>query len=215
MPQKSIILYASGSPIIVDFEEVCLKNNIKVKAIIKNQINNPCYATFKDKVINLSQLSTLEISDPFLCTLFSPHNRYSAVKEAVKNGLQPFNLLSDKYNDLPFNFIHGKGCFINKRVVIGAQSQIGNYVSINRGAVLGHHLFLDDFVSIGPGVVSGGSVTIKYGTSIGTGAVILPERTIGQHVIVGAGAIVTKDIEDYSIVVGNPARVIKQNKNIF
>lgn len=215
MSEKAITLYAAGSAIIVDFEELCLKNDIRIDAIINNHSEKSCQATLTEKVVPVSQYQCSPNSAPFMCPLFSPHNRYKAVNEALQKGLEPFDLLSDANNDLPVSLVHGVGCFINKRVVIGAQSRLGNYVFINRGAALGHHLFLEDFVSIGPGVVTGGNVHISKGAMIGTGAIILPERTIGKHAIVGAGAVVTRNIEDYSIVTGNPARVIKQNRNDF
>ncbi|WP_292473105.1 DapH/DapD/GlmU-related protein [Methanosphaera sp.] len=52
-------------------------------------------------------------------------------------------------------------------------------------------------------------ITIKEGAWIGAGASIMPGVTIGKHAIVGAGAIVTKDVPDYAVVVGIPARVVK------
>ncbi|KUG23098.1 hypothetical protein ASZ90_007131 [hydrocarbon metagenome] len=215
MIKEKIILYASGSNIIVDFEEVCLKNNITISAIINNQKGSPSYATFQEKVTDISQISSIDLSIPFLCPLFTPCNRFVAVTEALNLGLQPYQILSDRNNDLPYNFKHGEGCFINKRVVIGSQSKIENFVFINRSASLGHHLYLDNFVSIGPGVITGGNVTIERGSLIGTGAVILPEVKIGKHAIVGAGSVVTKDVNDYSVVVGNPAKKIKENNIKF
>ena len=52
---------------------------------------------------------------------------------------------------------------------------------------------------------------VKIGNNvyIGTGAVILPGVTIGDWVMIGAGCVVTKDVEDYAIVAGNPARKIR------
>jgi sugar O-acyltransferase (sialic acid O-acetyltransferase NeuD family) len=215
MLEESIILYASGSNIIVDFEEVCLRNNIFIASIINNRKDiTPC-ATFQEKVIDISQIASIDLSIPFLCPLFTPSNRFVAVNEALQSGLRPYNLLSDKNNDLPSRFKHGEGCFINRGVVIGSQSEIGDFVFINRSASLGHHLYLNNFVSIGPGVVTGGNVTIGRGTLVGLGAVILPEVKIGKHVIVGAGSVVTKNIGDYSIVVGNPAKTIKRNHTNF
>ena len=79
----------------------------------------------------------------------------------------------------------------------------------NRGAVIGHHVRLDDFVSIGPGVVTGGHVSVGRGSVVGTGAVILPEIAIGKNAVVGAGAVVTRDVPDQTMVVGNPARVMR------
>lgn len=52
-------------------------------------------------------------------------------------------------------------------------------------------------------------VTIGHDVWIGHGAIILSGRTIGVGAVIGAGAIVTKDVPDYSIVVGNPARVLR------
>lgn len=52
-------------------------------------------------------------------------------------------------------------------------------------------------------------VLIKQGAWIGANAVILPGVRIGKHSIVGAGSVVTKDVPDYAVVVGNPAKVVK------
>ena len=53
-------------------------------------------------------------------------------------------------------------------------------------------------------------VLIKESAWIGAGATILPGVCIGKHAIVGAMSVVTKDVPDYSVVVGNPARVVKE-----
>lgn len=55
-----------------------------------------------------------------------------------------------------------------------------------------------------------GPVTIKSGSIIGYRAIIMPNVTIGEHASVGAGAIVTKDVPDFAIVAGVPAKIISQ-----
>jgi acetyltransferase-like isoleucine patch superfamily enzyme len=49
---------------------------------------------------------------------------------------------------------------------------------------------------------------------IGMNSIILPGVIIGNHVVIGAGSVVTKNIEDHSIAVGNPAKVIKSGVNV-
>ena len=49
---------------------------------------------------------------------------------------------------------------------------------------------------------------------VGTNATVLPRLNIGKWATVGAGAVVTKDIPDYAVAVGNPARVIKTNETV-
>ena len=94
-----------------------------------------------------------------------------------------------------------------------------------------HLITLEDFVSIAPHVSilahSGGSpyhartglfhekpqpVLIKKGAWVASGAIILPGVTIGEGAIVAAGAVVSKDIPDFGVAVGNPARVVRNLK---
>ncbi|HII08889.1 MAG TPA: galactoside O-acetyltransferase [Methanosphaera sp.] len=59
-------------------------------------------------------------------------------------------------------------------------------------------------------------VLIKEGAWIGAGATILPGVCVGKYAVVGACAVVTKDVPDYAVVVGNPAKVVKElDKNKF
>jgi acetyltransferase-like isoleucine patch superfamily enzyme len=111
--------------------------------------------------------------------------------------------------------------------------KIGNYVYLNRlfNATSAHRIVIGDYVACGSNVsifnydhgwldinkdcnstplIVHGEVNIGEGTWIGNNSVILGNISIGKHCIVGAGSIVTKDIPDYSVAVGNPARVIKQ-----
>ena len=53
-------------------------------------------------------------------------------------------------------------------------------------------------------------IVIKKGAWIGAGATILPGVTIGKHAIVGAASVVTRDVGDYEVVVGNPARLVRK-----
>jgi acetyltransferase-like isoleucine patch superfamily enzyme len=58
-------------------------------------------------------------------------------------------------------------------------------------------------------------VRVGAGSWLGHGVVVLPGVTIGRHVVVGAGAVVTRDLPDYSVAVGVPARVVRRHDEIL
>jgi len=95
-------------------------------------------------------------------------------------------------------------------VVIGPVN-IGNDVIIAQHVVISglNHIYEDVNQPIRTQSVTVSPITIEAEAWIGANSVITAGVTIGKHSIVGAGAIVTKDVPPYSIVVGNPARVVK------
>jgi len=105
----------------------------------------------------------------------------------------------------------GKGVMCAPNITINAWSKVGNGVICNTGCIIEHECKIEAYAHIAPGVVLAGNVTIGKYSFIGANSVIKQGITIGKNVIVGAGSVVIKDIPDNVIVVGNPARIIKQN----
>ena len=89
---------------------------------------------------------------------------------------------------------------------------IGNNVNLAQGITVTalNHNFEDSTRKIDEQGISTKPVMIGDDVWIGANAVILPGVTIGRHVVVAAGAVVTKNVPDYSVVGGVPAKVIKQ-----
>ncbi len=119
--------------------------------------------------------------------------------------------------------ILGKGVYVDSGVTIGNNVKIQNYVSIYHGVTLEdgvfcgpHCVFTNDKLprAINPdgSLKSGDDWTVsrtlvRQGASIGANATIICGVTIGRWAIIGAGAVVTKDIPDYGLAAGNPARL--------
>lgn len=83
--------------------------------------------------------------------------------------------------------------------------EIGNHVTISDARILLHDASTKRFI----GYSKVGKVRIGNNVFIGADSIILPGVTIGSNVVIGAGAVVTRNIPDNSVVVGNPAKVIR------
>ncbi len=109
----------------------------------------------------------------------------------------------------------GQNVFIGSGVVIGNNVKIQNNVSVYTGVICENDVFL------GPSMVFTNVINprsavnrkeeflktlVRQGATIGANATILCGKTIGKYAFIGAGAVVTKDVPDYALVTGNPAK---------
>jgi acetyltransferase-like isoleucine patch superfamily enzyme len=101
----------------------------------------------------------------------------------------------------------GEGCILRGQggITIGDDVYLGTLVQI----LAVNHVFHDTTRPISMQGITAQGISIGDGSWIGSGAIILDGVRIGCNVVVGAGAVVTRDIPDYCIAVGNPARVIR------
>src|SRR5687768_9537432 len=111
----------------------------------------------------------------------------------------------------------GQNVVISPAVVIGDNVKIQNNVSIYTGVVLENDVFC------GPSMVFTNVINprshvsrkgeyrqtlVRQGATLGANSTILCGHSIGRYAFVGAGAVVTKDVPDYGLVIGNPARLV-------
>jgi UDP-2-acetamido-3-amino-2,3-dideoxy-glucuronate N-acetyltransferase len=109
----------------------------------------------------------------------------------------------------------GQNCVIFPEVVLGRNVKIQNNVSVYTGVTCGDDVFLGPscvFTNITnprSAVVRRGQYSkthVGKGATIGANATIVCGHDIGEYAFIGAGAVVTKDVPDYALVIGNPAR---------
>ena len=121
----------------------------------------------------------------------------------------------------------GENSVVNNQltVVLPKNVKIGNGVTVMNGALMmaAGGITIEDKVMIAANVqlisnnhdpyirevLTCKPILIKYGAWVGAGATILPGVTVGKYAIIGANSVVNKDIPDYAVAVGSPAKVIK------
>lgn len=121
----------------------------------------------------------------------------------------------------------GANCNINAHCFVEGGVTIGDNVTVKSGVYLWSGTIVEDDVFIGPNATFANDkyprskrypqqfvgVTLKRGASVGANATLLPGVEVGQGAMVGAGAVVTRNVSPNSVVVGNPARPIRNIEN--
>ncbi len=116
----------------------------------------------------------------------------------------------------------GGRCNIGQNVVVSPDVTIGNNVKIQNNVSVYTGCILEDDVFCGPSMVFTNVINprshvvrrdeykttlVRRGASLGANSTVVCGTTIGRYAFIGAGAVVTRDIPDYALVYGNPARV--------
>jgi sugar O-acyltransferase (sialic acid O-acetyltransferase NeuD family) len=195
-----IILYGGGGhgKVVLD----CLQEQgVQVKAIIDNK--------YTGDLLGVKRLPELPDSMNHNSAIIIAIGDNKARKDLSLNIRLPFANAIHSSARISQHASIGTGVMILHNVIVQIGATIGNHVIINTGAQVDHDCVIGDYVHIAPGSVLCGSITIGEGTLIGAGAVIKPGVKIGAWAVIGSGAVVVKDLPDYAVAVGNPARIIK------
>jgi len=110
--------------------------------------------------------------------------------------------------------IIGNGCIIHANAFIWTEVELRDYSIISPSVVIAHHTVVGtaSFISAGSNIGAGINIGMKCFVGIGT-TIMTGVKSIGENCIIGAGSVVIKNVEDNLVVVGNPAKFLKYNRN--
>lgn len=132
--------------------------------------------------------------------------KYLSLKRAgaCQEALVHPNAVVSKYASVDF------GCVVFAGAVVNPFAKIGESCILNTGSVVEHDCHLGDGVHISPNASLAGGVTVSAGAWIGLGATVNQLLEVGQNAVVGAGATAVENVPKDAVVVGTPAKEIKQ-----
>jgi sugar O-acyltransferase (sialic acid O-acetyltransferase NeuD family) len=107
-----------------------------------------------------------------------------------------------------------KGAQLLPACIVNSGVSIGHNVIINSGAVIEHDCVIKDHAHIASGATLSGTVTIGESAHVGAGATVRQCLHIGNGAVVGVGSVVVKDVPDGDVVIGVPAKPLRNKKSI-
>ena len=209
--KENLIIWGGSGHALVVADIIRLAGNYEIVAFVDN-VNSGLPRTFQGLPVlqDIDQLKVLRQEGTAACILAFGHCnarlKLAAIVQALgfelARAIHPKALLGEDVSI-------GPGSVIVGGAVINPGSRVGENVIVNTSASVDHECIIDAGAHISPGAHLGGRVQIGRATWVGIGATIKDRVRIGANCIVGAGAVVLTDVPDNCVVVGVPAKVIR------
>lgn len=106
----------------------------------------------------------------------------------------------------------GVGTVVMGGAIINPASVIKEHAIINTGSIVDHDCLIENYASVAPGATLGGNVRILEFSAVSIGAVCKHNIEISKHSVIGANSYVNKNVPEYSVVYGVPAKEIRKRK---
>ena len=212
---KVVIIGGRGNgTVIASTIEDCRKNNYDIECVGFLSDSNEKYINNYPILGKVDKESWMRLSKSYF---------FIYALSSVKKAKERYNLLLDL--EIPLDrfatIIHpsavvsqeaiiGKGVVLMPFSQVGPNSKIGNHSLLLSQSFVGHDTTLGEMVFVANNATIGGNLNIGNGAHIGSNSSILENLNIGEFSVIGLGSVVVKDVSILTIVVGNPAKKLKE-----
>jgi sugar O-acyltransferase (sialic acid O-acetyltransferase NeuD family) len=203
---KMILIGYSGHAFVVCSIFNSIKKNIFAYCDNNLKEINPFNLEYLGTETSENGLSALAKAN-FFIAIGDNKTRRKVYENLSSKNLFPINAIHSSAIVCSTAYIAENGVMISAGVIVNPLAKIGTGAICNTGCIIEHECVIGDFVHVAPGAVLCGNVTIGENTFVGAGSVIKQGVVIGKNVTIGAGSVVVKNIEDNSVVYGNPAQI--------
>jgi len=159
---------------------------------------------------NIDYINQLSKNTFFAVGVADPQARKTLVDKIQAKGFS-FPPFISRHTWISNEVAIGKGAIIYPGTTINYESSLSDFVIINMNCAIGHNTAIGSFCTLAPGVKTAGFTIMDECTEVGIGAATRQNIRIGKHCIVGGQSMVIKDVPDYSVVAGIPAKRLNKN----
>jgi len=180
---------------------------------VQDYVSDPSSSCNGHRVVSTEEFAAMHVDRKYFNVAVADGKIREGITERLRGtGAMPFAVRSSQSVVLDGNII-SEGAILCAFTTITSNVRIGRFFHANLYSYVGHDCSIGDFVTFAPSVHCNGNVVVEDHAYLGTGALIKQGHvdnplTIGKGAIVGMGAVVTRDVEPFTTVIGNPARVL-------
>jgi hypothetical protein len=202
------VVYGVGSTYVHEVDETLRRLQYHVHGYVSNLADG--YEPDLAPLVRSGDMPPSWTHLPVLLPLVTPGYRQALEHEVLALGFTTLATVIDPTSVLASTVAVDAGVLVNAGCVVGANASLKRLVLLNRSVSVGHHVTVQDYATLGPGCTLCAFVTVGQGAFVGAGSVINPHISVGANAVIGSGAVVTRDVPANTVVVGNPARVVRE-----
>lgn len=149
------------------------------------------------------------------CPIGDNHIRVEYLTELHKEGYKIPSFIHPSVSIGP-DVTLGKAIYMLVGNIVMPHTTLGNYIMINQASTIAHHVIVEDGTFMSSGVNVGAGIRVCEKTYIGMGVTVMTGvKSLGKNCLLGAGSVIIKDVPENAVMVGNPGRVLKYQKNDY